>query len=124
MAALRIQFFDIFCFRPIIKIAHILVTKSMSASLLRTAPRVAAPLRVTPYFVRKPLGSYPVPTEAKIWWKNRYQVCHTLFIFRNYIPSVLVDKFLIVSRPISRKLCGNSSGVSPRDGYIDFRLDG
>ncbi len=51
----------------------------MSASLLRTAPRVVAPLRATPYFVRKPLGSYPVPTETRIWWKNRYQVCFPIF---------------------------------------------
>ena len=51
-------------------------SERMSYSILRTSSRVTGttPLRVTPYFVRKPLGSYPIPNEAKIWWKNRYQV--------------------------------------------------
>eukprot|EP00929_Paragymnodinium_shiwhaense_P049567 TRINITY_DN249_c0_g1_i1.p1 TRINITY_DN249_c0_g1~~TRINITY_DN249_c0_g1_i1.p1 ORF type:complete len:116 (-),score=27.95 TRINITY_DN249_c0_g1_i1:175-522(-) len=38
------------------------------------AKQAVAPLRKTPGFHQKRLGSYPVPPEASIWWLNRFQV--------------------------------------------------
>eukprot|EP00927_Polykrikos_kofoidii_P063730 TRINITY_DN58596_c0_g1_i1.p3 TRINITY_DN58596_c0_g1~~TRINITY_DN58596_c0_g1_i1.p3 ORF type:complete len:117 (-),score=13.93 TRINITY_DN58596_c0_g1_i1:110-460(-) len=38
------------------------------------ASEAALPLRKTPKFHQKRLGTYPVPPETTIWWLNRYQV--------------------------------------------------
>merc|ERR1719333_1805328 len=42
--------------------------------LLRAVARASAPLRKTPAFHQKRIGTYPVPPEAKILWQNRFQV--------------------------------------------------
>jgi len=52
-------------------------TATMVMLLRRAAARVSQisqPLRKTPGFHQKRLGSYPVPPEASIWWLNRFQV--------------------------------------------------
>jgi len=52
-----------------------MVVVTMMAMLLRRAiGRAALPTRITTNMNRKCVGSYPIPPETYVWWKNRWQV--------------------------------------------------